>query len=310
MTKSDPPEGLQEALARWAADRARHAERLSGREAKPAAGDLYALPCHAWASPTWLVVEDEPDGTVRMAPGDDRPWANTGDLWVGEEALCLRLASCVRLRGELLPAGQRVGVLPDAPGEVLEHEQAARFVRAPMRDEDEDQQAWRTMVARAARILPRFLADGVVELRLSEFRTAGGAGSGGAASGSRDSTARRRMAADSASPRAAFLRAVEQDEEALLVDELDCDCGGSLQLIASRRGLGLLFTSEGRRVSPPTVLVMDDTDSARGWRTDAESQATTSRIFFPHDWRAGVLALRIDLPTALVVHVVDDVWFT
>ena len=314
MTERDPPDGLREALAQWAQRRSQHTHALAGRDAKPRAGDLYALPCHASVSPTWLVVEDRPDGTVRIAPGDDRPWANTGDLWVGDHELCLRLANCTTLPGALLPADQRIGILADAPSEVLAHEQASRFVSAPVREEDEDQHEWRALIARAARILPRFLADGVVELRLSEFRRADGADADAVGSPSTDSenehVAQPRMAADSSSAYSAFLRAAEQSEEVLLVDELDCDCGGTLQLVASRRGLGLLFTPGNSSASPPAVMAMDGDATAGDWLHGSDAHQGASRIFFVHDWRAGALSLRFELATAMSVLVVDDVWFT
>lgn len=313
MTERDPPDGLRRALAGWAERSKQHVLLLAGRGPKPEPGDLYALPCHAWVSPTWLVVEDHPDGTVRIAPGDDRPWANAGDLWVGDQELCLRLANCVSLPGALLPADHRVGVLPDAPEEVLQHERATRFVHAPMRDEDEDQQDWRALVGRAARILPGYLKDRTVELRLSEFAVLGthGLEEGRSQVGGPPEklVAQPRMAAKSSSAQAAFLAALGQLEEALLVDELDCDCGGSLQLVASRRGLAILFTSQDPDAVPPAVMAMGQGSGRGAWQLGAGSYAGASRIFFLHDWRAGPISLRLALRQPLSLRIVDDGWF-
>jgi hypothetical protein len=205
---------------------------------------------------------------------------------------------------------QRIGVLADAPGEVLQHERATRFVHAPMRDEDEDQQTWRTLVGRAARILPGYLQDGTVELRLSDFTVLGthGIEEGRSQMGGPPEKllAQPRMAAKSSSVQAAFLAALGQSEETLLVDELDCDCGGSLQLVASRRGLAILFTSQDRDAVPPAVTTMAQEGTRSEWQLGTGSHAGASRIFFPHDWRAGPFSLRISLLQPLSLRVVDD----
>ena len=313
MSDTQPPEHLRGALEAWARHRGQRREGLSQRDPAPRPGDLYSLPCHSWASPVWLVLDAASDGTVRLAPGDDRPWANAGDLWVGDQELCLRLENCVTVPSALLPADQRIGTLPDAPDEVIEHERAMRFVRPIARNEDDEQREWRAQVARTARRLGRFLADGVVELRLSEFRVARGSmgkGHSTSLSGEAPSAASpRRMAASSSGPLAAFLRVAEESDELLLVDDLDCDCGGSLQLVASRRGLGLLFMPQESGAVPPTLVEGDGTAKKAQWTLGVDALAHASRVFLPHDWQVSVLPLRLLARRELRIEVVDDGWF-
>ena len=314
MTGREPPERLRQALAAWKEGRERRLETLVMRGDGPEPGDLYSLPCHAWAALTWMVLERLDDGDVRMAPGDDRPWANAGDLWVGDHELCLRLGSCVTLPRSLLPADQRIGVLPGAPDEVLEHERSMRFVKPPARAEDDEQQAWRALVSRSARILPTFLRAGVVELLLSEFQRPGvvdGVGGPAASGQEADQEALSpRMAAESSGLHAAFLSAMDQLDGAMLVDELDCDCGGTLQLVATQAGLSLLFTSENPDAVPPKVLAVNGPDPTSAWQSGGAVHQQASRIQFLHDWRTGPLSLRVAVRKELSLRVVDDVWFS
>ncbi|MCK5945520.1 MAG: hypothetical protein KAI24_26255 [Planctomycetes bacterium] len=314
MISRDPPERLRKALTASAAGRNRRDALLAARDGVAAPGDVYSLPCHSWADLSWLVVEVLGDDNVRLAPGDTRPWANAGDLWVGEDSLCLRLASCVTLPASLLPAEQRTTVLPDAPGEVFEHERSMQFVKAPSRSEDADRRAWRALVARSARVLPTWLRDGVLELRLSEFREPGRLDAAGSPPRSRASVdadpSMPRMAADSSSAHAAFLAAMDELDGAMLVDELDCDCGGTLQLVATRSGLSLLFTSEDPDAVPPRVLASDVQQPSMAWQSGGVVQPRANRIRFVHDWRAGPVSLRLALRKELSLRVVDDVWFT
>jgi hypothetical protein len=258
-----------------------------------------------------MVLDSNPDGSVRIAPGDDRPWANVRDLWVGDHELCLRLDHTVKLPGSLLPPDQRIGALPDAPKEVQEHEQALRFSRPDRRTEDADQLAWRDALTRAARMLRSFLQEGTVELRLSEFHREDGTGPVGRADQARPGTdlaasLAPRLAASSSRPMYAFMQAGDALHRALLVDELDCECDGTLQLIASRSGLALLFRPSKPGVLPPPVQVTSPAGPQPQWHASPGVHAGASRIFFAHPWESGPLSLRIELPKPLSVRVVDD----
>lgn len=314
MNGREPPERLRHVLAGLAKGNGPRLEALAGRGSSPHPGELYSLPCHAWAAPIWMVVEVLEAGEVRIAPGDDRSWANVGDLWVGDHELCLRLNSCVTLSGSLLPVDQRIGVLPGASADVLEHERVMRFVQVPLREEDEDQQEWRALVARAARIMPTYLREGVVELRLSEFEHLGAVGGvqehPASEHVSDEDVSRPRMAAESSGINSAFLAAMDQLDGAMLVDELDCDCGGMLQLVATKAGLSLLFSSEDPDAVPPQVMAMDHPGAAAAWQSGGTIHQRASRILFLHDWRSGPLSLRVALRKELAVRVVDDVWFS
>lgn len=311
MTRRDPPESLQRALAAWLEQELTRRSRLEGRGPDPEPGDLYALPCHAKVNPTWMVLDSNPDGSVRIAPGDDRPWANVRDLWVGDHELCLRLEHTVKLPGSLLPADQRIGALPDAPKQVFEHEQALRFSRPDLREEDADQLAWRNALTRTARMLRSFLQEGTVELRLSEFRREDGTGPVGLADrgrlgGESAASMAPRLAASSSGPMWAFLQAGEALDGALLVDELDCECDGTLQIVASRRGLALLFRPAKPGAVPPSVQVTSPEGPQPQWQASPGGHAGASRIFFAHPWWAGPISLRIGLRNPFSLRVVDD----
>ena len=311
MNRDDLTQRAQEALKQWSTSESQRRERLAARGALPELGDVYALPCHSGITPSWVVVERADGDTARLVPGDDRPWANLGDLWVDDESLCLRLAHGVTVPAGLLRPDQRIDLQPDAPRAVVEHEAALRFGRIDPLEEDEEQLAWRRALARTARMLPRFLQDGVVELRLSEFVCEDGSPAADVFDGEHaggGAAAQTKMAADSSSLEGAFLRAVEDSQEAIVLHELDVECGGTLTLLASRKGLGLHFEPDHPGATPPVMQLCGEAIDADRWVPAGASQEGPLRQFMQRDWHQGPLTLQLQLQQALTVEIANDLW--
>lgn len=311
MNRDDLTQRAQEALRQWSTSEAQRRERLAARGSLPQPGDVYALPCHSGITPSWVVVERADGDAVRLVPGDDRRWANLGDLWIDDESLCLRLAHGVTLPAGLLRPEQRIGLQPDAPRAVAEHEAALRFGRIDSLEEDDEQLAWRRALARTARMLPRFLQDGVVDLRLSEFVCEDGSPAADAFAGDRAgdrAAAEIRMAADSASLEGTFLRALEESQELVVLHELDVECGGTLTLLASRNGLGLHFEPDHPGAVPPVMELSGEAVGSQRWVQAGASKEGALRLFLQRDWHQGPLALQLRLPQALTVEIANDLW--
>lgn len=254
--------------------------RVSNRGPEPLLGDVYALPMPIPGPSQWCVVHVGGSGSVGLAPVDDRPFFGASDLWVSAHGsdVCLRVSCRCELPSESLLPSHRINHLDDIAVGLGADEPAEASLTQPT---DPVEVVWRSQLARASRLLPRWAQQRVLSLRLSDLcdeqdfqreRTLPSA----------HQQPLHRLAAASGGAGGAFDRAVAAGEQSLRWEEVYC-AGGRLVLVVSPRGFGFLFEPEADAVAPRLLWGSPSACSTPvEWQSDRDRSAL--RAFLAHDW--------------------------
>lgn len=296
----EPLAALAQAAARAEAARL---QRLSACGPEPARGEVYVLPLPVPGPEQWLVLANEPERGVQLAPVDSAPLPGTGEVWLPTPVgpRCVRTLAAMWLPTAALATAERSDVWPLGP---LPEQAAPDSSAGAAPSADPAARAWLASARRAARWLPAWLLDQTLALDLSEWNDlsdpADPVVEGGRVSAPIVPLRVRQPALAAAGPQAAarFAQVAESLRHGSRRLRLDCR-GGILELGASLHAVGLRYVPDHEAMPPTVRQLAPGAEVDLPWLQRGDgSQVLSVR----HDWRQPWRVV-VDLPPPFVLQV-------